>query len=177
MFKTDEENDILDDPDPSGSEKKFLVSYFAQQYSEKLATNGYYRTSFTSSLVQRFIDGVEVKPHPLFPQLHSIRLKFPTFIEVEVLKNITFHAIISSSKIQVVEYRGKDIIKKIFGAIEAAHGERLLPEDFRAAYSNGSVEQKRRTICDFIAGMTDRYAIEFYTRLFGAEGLTIHKPL
>ena len=26
--------------------------------------------------------------------------------------------------------------------------------------------EKQRVVCDFIAGMTDRYAVQFYSRLF-----------
>lgn len=178
MFKEDANGDVLNDEVMSIPEKKFLVSFFAQEYSNKLSRNGYYRTSFTSGLVQRFIQGVEIKPHGQgIRQLYTARLKFDTFLEVEVLKNITFHGVISSAKMQVVEHRGKDIVKRIFDAIDASNGLRLLPEDFQAVCTNASQNQKKRTICDFIAGMTDRYAIEFYTRLFGAEGLTIHKPL
>jgi len=33
-----------------------------------------------------------------------------------------------------------------------------------------------RTICDFVAVMTDRYAMEFYARLRGAGQVTMHKP-
>ncbi len=78
---------------------------------------------------------------------------------------------------QIVEYRGSDIIKKLFGAIHGPGGEALLPDDFRKMYDRGTEIERMRTICDFIAGMTDRYAIEFFTRLFGAQGLTIHKPI
>lgn len=35
----------------------------------------------------------------------------------------------------------------------------------------------KRVICDFIAGMTDRYAMEFYGRLFSENPQTIFKPL
>ncbi|HEY6519722.1 MAG TPA: hypothetical protein VIZ19_10135 [Roseiarcus sp.] len=56
-------------------------------------------------------------------------------------------------------------------------GARLLPEDFRAICDGTEDEHIRtRTVCDFIAGMTDRYAFEFYGRLFGTDPLTVHKP-
>jgi dGTPase len=171
-----DEQEILHTRALSDSDKKMLLSFSLQQYSEKLASNGYYRTSFTSSLVQRFVQGVEVKPHQRYPQLHRVRLRFPTFLEVEVLKNITYHGVIRAPRVQVVEYRGKDIIRKIFDAIAGPGGLRLMPDDFQALCEGGTEAHHLRVIADFIAGMTDRYAIEFYVRLFGAEGLTIHKP-
>lgn len=149
----------------------------SQQASQTLGENGYYRTRFTSELVEMALDGIEVKKHKKYPQLHLARLNVYTFIVVEVLKNITFETVIRAPALQVVEYRGRDIVKKIFEAIIADGGERLLPDDFKEIYCGGDEINRYRTVCDFIAGMTDRYAIEFYTRLYGANGMTMHKPL
>jgi dGTPase len=149
----------------------------AKKLSSLYAGNGYHRTRFTSKLVQLFLDGVEVVPHHKFPQLHQAKLKIKTFVFVEVLKNITFESVIRSPMLQVVEYRGKDVIKKIYEVISSANGERLMPPDFREIYRQGDSLGRTRTICDFIAGMTDRYAVEFYSRLIGANGMTMHKPL
>jgi dGTPase len=119
---------------------------------------------------------VEVVPHKKFPQLHKVRLGFDTFMEVEVLKNVTYYAIIKSPVMQVVQYRGKDIIKKIFKAISEDGGIQLLPDDFRLICNGAPARVRTRAICDFIAGMTDRYAHEFYGRLFGTDPLTVYKP-
>ncbi|HZH83944.1 MAG TPA: dNTP triphosphohydrolase, partial [Phototrophicaceae bacterium] len=157
--------------------KKMLLSIFSAEVARKMASNGYERVKFTSRLVQEFVQGVELIPHPRFPQLHRVRLKLEVFKKVEVLKNMTFEAIIMASKMQVVEYRGKDIIMAIFKAIDSENGSRLLPEDYRSLFNALSGSERKRVICDFIAGMTDRYANEFYSRLYGAAGPTIYKPL
>ncbi|MDK4726462.1 dGTP triphosphohydrolase [Rhizobium phaseoli] len=157
--------------------RKMYSSMATKKLSSLYAGNGYHRTRFTSKLVQLFLDGVEVVPHDQFPQLHQAKLKIKTFVFVEVLKNITFEAVIRSPMLQVVEYRGKDVIKKIFEVISSSNGYQLMPPDFREIYRQGDSLGRTRTICDFIAGMTDRYAIEFYSRLFGANGMTMHKPL
>ena len=80
----------------SGSVKKLIISADVQMASRKLAENGYQRTRFTSGLVQSFVSGIEVVPHKKFPQLHKVRLEFETFLRVEVLKNLTYYAIIRS---------------------------------------------------------------------------------
>jgi dGTPase len=77
---------------------------------------------------------------------------------------------------QVVEYRGKDVVETIFKALAGKKGERLLPDDFGAACKLAPAS-RLRTVCDFVAGMTDRYAMEFYERLRGAGHVTMHKPL
>ncbi|RVQ66178.1 dGTP triphosphohydrolase [Sinorhizobium medicae] len=168
---------ILRSRKSSNEYKKMYFSVEAQKRAIHYAEDGYSRTAFTSNLIQVFLQGVEIKEHPKYPQLHKARLDLQTFVFVEVLKNITYEAVIRAPALQVVEYRGKDIVKKIFGAISERNGDRLMPPDFREIYRNGDELNRRRTICDFIAGMTDRYAIEFYSRLFGANGLTMHKPL
>ncbi|MEI5680641.1 MULTISPECIES: dGTP triphosphohydrolase [unclassified Mesorhizobium] len=172
-----EQIQILKNRKASNEYKKMYFSVEAQQRSRLYADDGYSRTAFTSNLVQAFIQGLEVQPNLTYPQLHNVRLDLKTFVTVEVLKNITYEAVIRAPALQVVEYRGKDIIQKIYGAINEKGGDRLLPKDFRDVYKNGDELNRCRTICDFIAGMTDRYAVEFYSRLFGANGMTMHKPL
>jgi len=41
-----------------------------------------------------------------------------------------------------------------------------LPEDWRAGLEAGDRFQKRRRIADYIAGMTDRFALDEHRRLF-----------
>ena len=111
--------------------KKMVLAIYSTEVAKKIASNGYERIKFTSRLVEEFIRGLEVIPHPNHSQLHKVRLKLDVFKKVEVLKNMTFEAIIMAPKMQVVEYRGKDIIKAIFEAIDNDGGTRLLPEDYR----------------------------------------------
>jgi dGTPase len=51
-----------------------------------------------------------------------------------------------------------------------------MPDDFRHLYEGFDDELKRkRVICDFISGMTDRYAVEFYGRIFSENPQSIFK--
>ncbi|MDX0774003.1 dNTP triphosphohydrolase [Sinorhizobium medicae] len=172
-----EEEKFLRNRNIESGKRKMYSSMATEKLSSLYAGNGYHRTRFTSKLVQLFFDGVEIVPNSDFPQLHQAKLKLKTFVFVEVLKNITFESVIRSPMLQVVEYRGKDVIKKIFEVIGSPNGDRLMPPDFREIYRQSDNLGQMRTICDFIAGMTDRYAVEFYSRLFGANGMTMHKPL
>jgi dGTPase len=172
-----EAKSILKDRRLSVGDKKAFVGAEVQALSRKLAADGYHRVKFTSGLVGNFLSGIDVVKHKMYPQLHQVQLRFETFLFVEVLKNITYHGIIRSPMLQVVEYRGKDIVKTLFKALSDDGGTRLLPDDFRTVCQNAPEMLKMRTICDFIAGMTDRYAFEFYGRLYGSHNLTVHKPL
>ncbi len=105
-------------------------------------------------------------------------MKIDTFIKVEVLKNITFEYVIMSPSMQTIEFRGKEIISSIFKALDVDEKSKLLlPEDFRELYECSKGPARKRVLCDFIAGMTDRYAWEFYNRIHGSNSGSIFRRL
>ncbi|WP_374406031.1 deoxyguanosinetriphosphate triphosphohydrolase [Pelagerythrobacter sp.] len=67
--------------------------------------------------------------------------------------------------------RARDLAARLFEAY--AGDPSLMPEGWRAALPAGE-PQRTRHIADFIAGMTDRFAIDQYARIFGdrPEGLS-----
>ena len=155
-----------------------IVASEAFRTSDSVAKIGYFRTDLTSRLVGKFIRGVEVEVKEQFPALSKAFLNIDVFKKVEVLKNYSYEALIISPMLKVAEHRGEDIVKKIFKALDSDAGQFLLPDDFRYLYENlDDPSQKRRTVCDFIAGMTDRYALEFHGRLYSATAESIWKPI
>lgn len=180
VFTDNDENlptDFWNDDAIDSSDKRALIAGETQQWSNSLADDGYQRTNFTSGLIQHFLNGIEVEPNEKAPAISKVRLNFETFLQVEVLKNITFQGVILSPNLQIVEYRGKEIVTAIFNALKDKKSLRLLPVDFRMLCKEAPEEVRMRIICDFIAGMTDRYAFEFYSRLHGSSHLTVHKPI
>jgi len=146
--------------------------------SKRSTENGYLRTRLTSNLIAEFIQGVDVKIDKAEPALSKAYLKKETLEKVEVLKNFTFVKMILSPMLKVVERRGADIVKTIFDVLTSDNGYRLLPQDFQYAYCNvGEEAEKKRVVCDFIAGMTDRYVVEFYGRLTSESAQSIFKPI
>jgi len=148
--------------------------------SLELSRNGNLRTQLTSALVNEFIKGVEVVLDEAHPTFSQVTLKTDVLLKVEVLKHFSYEAIIMSPKLKVAEYRGNDIVTEIFQklATEESKGTSLLPDDCQTLYNESSTEdEKKRVICDFIAGMTDRYAIEFYERLTSSNAQSMFKPL
>jgi dGTPase len=147
--------------------------------SKLIATDGYLRHEHTSSLVGKFVEGVEVEFVEEQPWLSRARLHIDVFKQVEVLKNFTFYAMIMSPRIRVVAHRGREIIREIFEALAEGNGEQLMAEDFRVLYEGmkDKSPQQHRIICDFIAGMTDRYATQFYGRLRSTDPESIYSPI
>ncbi len=150
--------------------------------SKNLAEIGYLRTSFTSELVRNFIEGVRVKVDSKIPALSRVFLDPKVSQQVEVLKHFTFEFLVASPRIKVVEHSGYDIIRRIFEALSSNTANRkgfmLLPADTQLVFQRMKKDgDKKRVIFDFIAGMTDRYAVEFHDRIFSENTLSMFKPL
>lgn len=95
---------------------------------------------------------------------------------METLKHLNYEFTIMSPRLKLVESRGYEIVKFIFGTLTRPTGNELLPKDLRVWYLRlKSKSERMRLICDFIAGMTDRYAMEFYGRLKRGDQ-SIFKP-
>ncbi len=157
------------------------LAYDAFDFSHRICSNGYFRTNHTSTLVGKFISGVFVgKMDHDAPALTEICLEPEIRKEVEVLKRYTYNAVIQSPRLKIAEFRGYDIVKEIFETLvnDQRKGYNLLPQDFRDLYDSFENNEalKKRVICDFIAGMTDKYAVDFYARLKSENPQTIFKP-
>lgn len=144
-----------------------------------MAQDGYSRNKLTSFLVNKFISQVKCDWNHSAPAFSQVYFSDEVFPVVETLKNYTFIKLIESSRLKVAEYRGSQIVKDLFSALDDEDkGASLLPDDFRAWRDAApSEEERKRVVCDFIAGMTDNYAIEFYGRLKSVNPQSIFKPI
>lgn len=149
----------------------------AHNLSQNIADSAYFRTALTSQLVNEFVNSVSLNFDNDLPMLSTVDLTEPAKTKVEVLKTYTFEATIYSSKVKLAEYRGSDVVAGIFKALSGDKGELLMPDDVRALVSAADGAAKPRAICDFVAGMTDRYALEFYARLRSDSAQSMFKPI
>lgn len=141
-----------------------------------IAEDGRLRTEFTSSLVGEFIDAVTFELNPVHPALSKVNLPLKVRQKIETLKRFTYEATIRSSRLRLAEHRGHEIVGKIFDALAKEGGHTLLPTDQLRLWDACKSEQQRmRVISDFVAGMTDRYALEFYGRLFSDNPVSMFK--
>lgn len=149
----------------------------AYRSSQNIASNGSFRTQFTSRLVGKFIRKVSLQLNKENPIFSHVFIDDETKVEIEVLKTLIYESQILSPKLKIAELRGKEIVKKIFDTISNNDGFQLLPHDYQEIYLQVKETEKPRIICDFIAGMTNKYAINFYGRLTSENPETIFKPL
>lgn len=149
-----------------------------ERASLEFVGSGHLRTKMSSKLVKDAIEGILVEINEDVPALTKVRLNDDVRLRVEVLKQYVYVATISTHRVKIAEYRGTKMVHDIFDALSAKNGYLLLPDDARHAHSQcGSKANKMRVICDFIAGMTDRYASEFYARLYSEAPQSMFKPL
>lgn len=169
----------LKDPD-AFADYLVLMSTYTYRDAVDLASNGYRQNRFTSELVNHHIHDIEVEFNEEYPALSEARLKPNTRFMVEVLKKYAYVSIIESPQLKIPEYRGYGIVETLFNAIvdDEKEGYNLLPEDFRTLYLRArKQDQHIRLVVDFVSGMTDRYAIEFYNKLVSDVPQTIFSPL
>lgn len=88
--------------------------------------------------------------------------------KVNELRAFLFERMYHHSHVERVAFKVKKIISQLFHAFMEHY--KLLPENWRAQIvESGGVEDesiRARIVCDYIAGMTDRYAVHEYARLF-----------
>ncbi len=147
--------------------------------SQKLAEDGYLRTDFTAQLVGEFIGGVEVEIDEKYPAMSTVRLREDVRRKVETLKNFSYEATIFSTRLKVAEFRGYEVVAGIFDALSGNKGYLLMPDDVRELFKRfeANATSRMRVISDFVASMTDRYALEFYGRLHSDSPQSIFKPI
>lgn len=82
--------------------------------------------------------------------------------DASALRKFLYENLYRHYRVKRMTSKARDIVVKLFNAFMADPG--LLPPDYQAA-SGISIDQARKT-SDYIAGMTDRFAIREYQRLF-----------
>ena len=84
--------------------------------------------------------------------------------EQQQLKQFLRHELYQHFQVARMANKARRIVTDLFGAFEA--DPRMLPPQFWPSPEAGNVQ---RAIADYIAGMTDRYAIREHRRLFSVE--------
>ena len=83
----------------------------------------------------------------------------------EDLKKFLFAKVYRSPQVCIMNEKGKMIIRRLFAHL--AEKPEMLPRSYLGRYGKAADETARkRTIADYISGMTDRYAMDLYQMMF-----------
>ncbi len=81
------------------------------------------------------------------------------------LKRFLFHNLYRHYRVVRMSEKARRVVRELFEAFVSE--PRLLPPEYQKRAQDGL----HRTVCDYIAGMTDRYAIREHRRIFDIEEL------
>lgn len=85
---------------------------------------------------------------------------------LQQLHQLAADEVIGSQRVQTISYRGSYMIQQLFSALMTE--DSLLPRSDRQRLRQTTTEAERaRIVCDYIAGMTDSFAMKMHARLFG----------
>lgn len=122
------------------------------------------------ALVNAFITSIEFRESPQFeePLLRYQAVMRPAMARaLTVFKHFVLNYVIRTPEIELVRYKGQQIVMELFEAF-ASDPERLLPVNTRSRWSAAHNHNlnPHRVIADYIAGMTDDYAQKLHQTLF-----------
>ena len=139
-----------------------------QSISQKLFSELHYeRKNAIGALVNYFITHIRWKINIAFSEpLLRYNAELPEEV-VEVLnvfKRFVWEYVIKNVDTQRIEYKGQRMLTEMFQIFES-DPVRLLPPNTAMRWQNAAEEERKRVICDYIAGMSDAYAMKVYQQL------------
>jgi dGTPase len=139
--------------------------------SEKLFSQHHHeRKDAIGALVNCFITNIQITQ--ITPEFEQDLLKYnavfnaPFDQALSIFKAYVFHRVIRKPEIQMIEYKGQQIVMELFQAF-ASDPQRLLPENTCQRWIEANnAGNGHRVIADYISGMTDGFASKLYSSLF-----------
>ncbi|MDH5299906.1 MAG: dNTP triphosphohydrolase [Gammaproteobacteria bacterium] len=131
------------------------------------------RKKFIQAIVSDLNNEIEVELNVVNPVLTKVSLSEKSRLQVALLKAMVHESLVNSPGFRAKEFINAEVVSGLFSALttEISRCGRgcLLPEKFRAIYQRfeliGDKEQAMRQVCDYIACLTDKQAIETYRQL------------
>jgi len=95
--------------------------------------------------------------------------------KVELYKQISSDIVFKSSQLHQIEFKGDKMLSNIFNVLEENYIADIKPIKLLPDFSDRliRIEKERniraRLVCDYLAGMTDSFAVRNYKRLFDSD--------
>lgn len=133
------------------------------------------------SLIGDFINNLNIEKSEGFLSDKTNRYAYNLLIDKNLLrkaklyKDISIELVFRSPQIYQMELKGNFMIEKIFKVlfdnyVEEPKAAKLLPaESDKIVRNETDITKRARLVCDYVAGMTDSFAIRNYKRLFDPD--------
>ena len=93
-----------------------------------------------------------------------IQFSSSLFLALKELREFLFATVYRDKWVMQVMGHAEDIVVDLFQAYSSS--AESLPSDWQALLQTNDLQDRAIHICDFVAGMTDRYALQEHKRLF-----------
>lgn len=157
--------------------KDFCLGDQLKEITNKLfSTKHYERKDAIGALVNSLITSINIDVvddsfvEPLLA--YNANLAPAMFTVLEILKGFVLNYVIKSPDLQILEYRGQQIVMELFEAFNAGP-LRFLPEQIQETYKQQSdSSRQKRVIADYISSLTDNHALRLHASLFSSNQTT-----
>ncbi|WP_394205363.1 anti-phage deoxyguanosine triphosphatase [Shewanella waksmanii] len=131
------------------------------------------RKDAIGTLVNGFVTAIHIEEQTEFdePLLRYQAKLTPAFAQaLDVLKRFVYKYVIRKPEIQMLEYKGQQIVMELFEAF-ASDPTRLLPVSTQQRWQHAEQHglNSQRVIADYISGMTDEFAARLHQHLFSPK--------
>ncbi len=131
------------------------------------------RKNAIGALVNALITACSIKKISGFSELllsYNAILETPRYNVLKVLKKFVMDYVINRPDLQILEYRGQQIVMELFEAFSACP-LRFLPEPMKKSYAShkGNTSLEKRVIADYISSLTDNHALRLHANLFSSN--------
>jgi dGTPase len=167
QWEQDVKAQLIDNIDP------WIAKEFTHIGSKLFSQEHHLRKDAIGTLVNGFVTAIGIEELGQFTEpllKYNAKLE-PGFDQaLEVLKQFVLRYVVRKPEIQMLEYKGQQVVMALFEAF-ASDPERLLPLNtqrrWKEAHERG--ENPMRVIADYISGMTDEFAARLHQQLFSPK--------
>ncbi len=175
-------NDIIKDAKAQGIDESFaedIINNFQKELCEIQKANPFKRKhllkTFTSFRIHKFINATKLvendKRRPYTERYnYKLEIEEQAKWEVQILKNISKELFINDYRLEQLRHKLSFVIKELFEVLSQKDARKYYPDDFKHMWNINNCDhdeyRRFRLACDYIAGMTDNFALKLYRRLF-----------
>lgn len=156
------------------------LSASMNKLTNKLFSNLHHeRKDAIGGLVNSFVTAIEIVPvkAEFEEPLLKYNAAFPEHFQnaLGIFKRFVFNRVIKKPDIQLLEYKGQQVVMELFEAF-ASDPQRLLPDNTKQRWLEAEESGNGlRVISDYISGMTDGFAARLYSNLFSPSSNSINE--